>query len=159
MLRAPARVTHNSSLPAADAPPPTVATKLRVPPPPRHLLLRKRLLDLLDRGAGDRLMLISAPAGAGKTVLLASWVQTRQLPGTPCWLSLDADDNDASRLIADLLSALRASGVTAPGDALEGLTAPPGARTERFLPHLVNALGELRTPVMMVLDEIHELTS
>jgi LuxR family maltose regulon positive regulatory protein len=138
---------------------PTVATKLRVPPSPRHLLLRKRLLDLLDRGASDRVMLISAPAGAGKTVLLASWVHTRQLPGTPCWLSLDADDNDASRLIADLLSALRDSGVAAPGEALAGLTAPPGARTERFLPHLVNALGELRTPVVVVLDEIHELTS
>ncbi len=140
-------------------PTPTVATKLRVPPPPRHLLLRKRLFDLLDRGADDRLMLISAPAGAGKTVLLASWIHTGQLPGTPCWLSLDADDNDASRLIADLLSALQSSGVSAPGDALGQLTAPPGARTERFLPHLVNALGELRKPVVMVLDEIHELTS
>jgi LuxR family maltose regulon positive regulatory protein len=138
---------------------PTVATKLRVPPPPRHLLLRKRLLDLLDEGADNRLMLISAPAGAGKTVLLASWVQTRQLPGVACWLSLDADDNDASRLIADLLSALRDSGVTVPGGALELLTAPPGAHTERFLPHLINALGELRAPVVVVLDEIHVLTS
>jgi LuxR family maltose regulon positive regulatory protein len=121
--------------------------------------MRKRLLDLLDRGAADRLTLISAPAGAGKTVLLASWLRTRRLPGTPCWLSLDADDNDASRLIADLLCALNDAGVTAPGDTLAGLTAPPGARTERFLPHLVNALGELATPVVMVLDEIHELTS
>jgi LuxR family maltose regulon positive regulatory protein len=138
---------------------PTVSTKLRAPSPPRHLLLRKRLLDLLDRGAADRLTLISAPAGAGKTVLLASWLRTRQLPGTPCWLSLDAEHNDASRLIADLLCALHDAGVSAPGDALAGLTAPPGARTERFLPHLVNALGELSTPVVMVLDEIHELTS
>jgi LuxR family transcriptional regulator, maltose regulon positive regulatory protein len=140
-------------------PVPTVATKLRVPPAPRHLLLRKRLLDALDRGAGDRLLLLSAPAGAGKTVLLTSWIQTRRLPGTPCWLSLDADDNDASRLIADLLSALRDAGATTPGDALDQLTAPTGACTERFLPHLVNALTELRAPVVMVLDEIQELTS
>ncbi len=145
--------------PAEPPPIPTVATKLRVPPVPRHLLLRKRLLDALDRGIGERVVLLSAPAGAGKTVLLASWIQTRQLPGPPCWLSLDADDNDASRLIADLLSALRGSGVTAPGDALERLTPPLGARTERFMPLLVNALAELRTPVVVVLDEIHELTS
>jgi LuxR family maltose regulon positive regulatory protein len=138
---------------------PTVATKLRVPQAPRHLLLRKRLLDLLDRSADDRLVLLSAPAGAGKTVLLASWIHTRRLPGTPCWLSLDADDNDASRLIADLLSALQSAGVTTLGDSLERLTAPPGASIERFLPHLVNALAELRTPVIVVLDEIHELTS
>jgi LuxR family maltose regulon positive regulatory protein len=154
-----ARDSSESEQAAALPPTPTVATKLRVPPAPRHMLLRERLLDLLDRGANDRVVLLSAPAGAGKTVLLTSWLQTRKLPGIPCWLSLDADDNDASRLLADLLSALRDSGATVPGDALARLTAPLGARTERFLPHLVNALAELRTPVIVVLDEIHELTS
>jgi LuxR family maltose regulon positive regulatory protein len=138
---------------------PTVATKLRVPPTPRHLLLRKRLLDVLDEGVRDRLVLLSAPAGAGKTVLLASWIRTHKLPGKPCWLSLDADDNDASRLIADLLSALRDSQAAGPTDALTRLTAPLGASTERFMPLLVNALAELRTPVVIVLDEIQELTS
>jgi LuxR family maltose regulon positive regulatory protein len=147
--------TRNSS----SQPVPTVATKLRVPPIPRHLVTRKRLLEALDRGVGGRVVLLSAPAGAGKTALLTSWIQTRRLPGTPCWLSLDVDDNDASRLLADLLSALRDCGACAPGDALESLTAPPGARTERFLPLLVNALAELSTPVILVLDEIHELTS
>jgi LuxR family maltose regulon positive regulatory protein len=136
-----------------------VATKLRVPPLPRHLVLRERLLTTLDDGAGERLTLLSAPAGAGKTVLLSSWIQTRELPGIPCWLSLDADDNDAPRLIADLLSALHDSGAIAPGDALERLTAPLGNDTESFLPLLVNALAELRAPVVLVLDEIHELTS
>ncbi len=138
---------------------PTVATKLRVPPPLRQMLLRKRLLDVLAAGVGERVILLSAPAGAGKTVLLASWIQTRELPGTPCWLTLDADDNDASRLLADLLSALRECGAAASGDALASLAAPLGARTERFLPLLVNALAELRTPVVVVLDEIQELTS
>ncbi|HSZ69242.1 MAG TPA: LuxR C-terminal-related transcriptional regulator [Solirubrobacteraceae bacterium] len=149
MLRAPSATTRV----------PTVATKLRVPPAPRHLVLRKRLLEILDGGVEERLVLLCAPAGSGKTVLLSSWIQTRRLPGAPCWLSLDADDNDASRLIADLLSALRESGVSTPGDLLAGLTAPVGARTERFMPLLVNALAELRSPVVVVLDEIHELTS
>lgn len=138
---------------------PTVATKLRVPPIPRHLVTRRRLLDALDRGLDGRVVLLSAPAGAGKTALLASWIRTRRLPGTPCWLSLDVDDNDASRLIADLLSAFRDCGAGALGDALGDLTAPPGARTERFLPLLINALAELQSTVILVLDEIHELTS
>lgn len=138
---------------------PTVATKLRIPPTPRHLVLRKRLLDVLDSGVGGRLALLSAPAGAGKTALLSSWIGTRRLPGMPCWLTLDADDNDASRLLADLLSTLRESGTCAPGGALEGLAAPSGARTERFLPLLVNALAELSKPAVLVLDEVHELTS
>jgi LuxR family maltose regulon positive regulatory protein len=135
-----------------------VATKLRVPPLPRHLVLRDRLFAELDRGAGGRLTLLSAPAGAGKTVLLSSWLQARELPGTVCWLSLDADDNDAARLIADLLSALRDSGALTPGDALARLTAPLGSDIESFLPLLVNALAKLRAPVVVVLDEIHELT-
>ena len=141
------------------APIPTIATKLRVPPLPRHLVLRERLLVALDHGIDERLVLLSAPAGAGKTVLLSSWIHSRQLPGSPCWLSLDADDNDAPRLIADLLSALRESGAALPGDALERLTAPLGSDIESFLPLLVNALAELRQPVVVVLDEIHELTS
>jgi LuxR family maltose regulon positive regulatory protein len=145
--------------PGNPPPIPTVATKLRVPPLPRHLVLRERLLATLDHGVGKRLTLLSAPAGAGKTVLISSWIQTHELPGTPSWLSLDADDNYAPRLIADLLSALRDSGAVAQGDALERLTAPLGSGIESFLPLLVNALSELRAPVVMVLDEIHELTS
>lgn len=138
---------------------PTVETKLRVPPTPRHLVLRKRLLDALDSGISERLILLSAPAGAGKTVLLASWVGTRRLPGPVCWLSLDGEHNDASRLLQDLLSALRSTGLIAPESALGLLTSPPGARTERFLALLVNGLAELPSPVVLVLDEVHELSS
>jgi LuxR family maltose regulon positive regulatory protein len=138
---------------------PTVATKLLIPATPPHLIQRERLLDILDGGVRERLVLLSAPAGAGKTALLASWVSTRELPGPPCWLSLDADDNDASRLLADLLSALRGSGAIRRGSALDRLAPPAGARTDYFMPMLVNGLAELRSPVVLLLDDIHELTS
>ncbi|MFI5003549.1 MAG: LuxR C-terminal-related transcriptional regulator [Solirubrobacterales bacterium] len=138
---------------------PTVEAKLRVPPTPRHLVLRKRLLDILDSGIGERLVLLSAPAGAGKTVLLTSWVGTRRLPGPVCWLSLDSEHNDASRLLQDLLSALRSTGLIAHESTLGQITSPPGARTERFLALLVNGLAELPSPVVLVLDEVHELSS
>jgi LuxR family maltose regulon positive regulatory protein len=138
---------------------PTVATKLLVPPTPRHLIERKRLLDVLDGGIGEGLVLLSAPAGSGKTVLLSSWIGARTLPGPACWLSLDGDDNDASRLLEDLLSALRGAELIAPGSALDRLKAPAGARTERFLALLVNGLAELDSPLVLVIDDIHELTS
>ncbi|HXB65232.1 MAG TPA: LuxR C-terminal-related transcriptional regulator [Solirubrobacteraceae bacterium] len=140
---------------SAQKSPPTVATKLLVPLPARHLIERGRLYDVLDEGVTHGVVLLSAPAGAGKTVLLSSWIAARQLPGPPCWLSLDADDNDPVRLLDDLLSALRrpASG------PLEALVAPTGASTERFLALLVNALTELHAPLVLVLDEVHELTS
>ena len=138
---------------------PTVETKLRVPPTPRHLVLRKRLLDTLDSGIGERLVLLSAPAGAGKTVLLASWIHTRRLPGPVCWLSLDGEHNDPARLLQDLLSALRSTGLIERESALGQLTSTPGARVERFLALLVNGLAELPSPLVLVLDEIHELSS
>jgi len=146
---------------------PTVATKLLVPPTPRHVIVRERLLDVLDDGGHGRVVLLSAPAGAGKTVLLSSWLRSRHAPPAYCWLSLDGDDNDVSRLLADLLSALRTSGVVAPESALDRLTPPPaagaragvGARAESFLALLVNGLSELESAVVVVLDELHELTS
>src|ERR1700757_135833 len=99
------------SSPAAErvAAAPTVATKLLTPPTPRSLIQRERLFDTLDEGVREGLVLLSAPAGAGKTVLLSSWIAARPLPGPACWLSLDGDDNDACRLLEDLLSALCSS--------------------------------------------------
>src|SRR2546430_1993250 len=134
---------------------PSIATKFLVPSTPRYLILRSRLLDILDRGAEGRLMLLSAPPGAGKTVLLASWVATRELPGPACWVTLDADDNDVSRLLADLSRALRGSGAVEEGRVLDRLPPPSGARADRFLPLLVNRLAELRSPVSPALAEIH----
>jgi LuxR family transcriptional regulator, maltose regulon positive regulatory protein len=150
--------THSPE-PAPSVSVPTVATKLLIPPTPRHLIQRRRLFDILDEGVREGLVLLSAPAGAGKTVLLSSWIGARRLPGPPCWLSLDSDDNDACRLLDDLLSALRGSELIESDSALHRLVPPVGARTERFLALLVNGLAELRAPVVLVLDEIHELTS
>jgi LuxR family maltose regulon positive regulatory protein len=137
---------------------PTVTTKLEVPPEPRHLVLRERLLETLDRGCRERLVLLSAPAGAGKTALLSSWMRMQRSPGVSCWLSLDEDDNDAVRLIADLQSSLRGAGAAPPGSALERLPQLTEAPPERALPLLVNALAELPGPVIAVLDDVHVLT-
>jgi LuxR family transcriptional regulator, maltose regulon positive regulatory protein len=75
-------------------------TKLYIPPVRSGKVLRSRLLDRLDEGVhhGCRLTLVSAPAGYGKTTLLASWLAQ----GDPCaaWLSLDEGDNDPARFWA-----------------------------------------------------------
>jgi hypothetical protein len=52
-----------------------VATKLRVPAPRSGLIGRARLIERLERGAGSRLVLVSAPAGFGKTSLLTQWLE------------------------------------------------------------------------------------
>jgi LuxR family maltose regulon positive regulatory protein len=104
-------------------------------------------------------VLLSAPAGAGKTVLLSSWIAARRLPGPPCWLSLDDDHNDISRLFDDLLSSLRGVPPITRSRALSKLTPLAGTNLERSLALLINGLAGLRSPVVLVLDDVHELTN
>lgn len=136
-----------------------MATKLLIPAAAPHLIERRRLLEILDGAIGERIVLLSAPAGAGKTALLSSWVAAGELPGPVCWLSLDADDNDPLRLAADILSALRRCPAFKRASERERLMPPAGGRIDYFLPTLVNALGGLRAPLVLVLDDVHELSS
>ena len=137
---------------------PLLVTKLRVPPAPEWLLARPRLLERLTEGTEGPLTLVAAPAGAGKTMLLGSWVRARRLPGPVTWLSLDPDDNDPSRFWAYVLAGLRTSGAVPPDSSLATLAPPRPGILDGFLPLLVNGFGELRGPVVVVLDDVHELT-
>ena len=67
-----------------------LATKLHVPRPRPDLIPRRRLAGRLDEGLARGLMLVCAPAGYGKTVLLADWARRGQPQAA--WLSLDAGD-------------------------------------------------------------------
>ena len=79
-------------------------TRVRPPHVRRDLVSRPRLLGLLESGAGRRLTLVSAPAGFGKTTLLAEWASTAGRP--VAWLSLDEEDRDPAALWADVVEAL-----------------------------------------------------
>src|SRR3981189_1232731 len=73
---------------------PLLETKLYVPKWRRGLVPRPRLSDRLNRRAESKLALGSAPAGFGKTTLLADWLAAVAVDGrTVTWLSLDQSDN------------------------------------------------------------------
>ena len=72
-----------------------LATKLYVPRPPTGLVARPRLAEALGERPTGGLILVSAPAGFGKTALLADWIRRESRPAG--WLSLDAGDNDPAR--------------------------------------------------------------
>ena len=81
-----------------------LATKLHVPTRRPDRVPRPRLMQLLDRQPPRALTLVCAPAGYGKTVLLAEWVQRGR--EQPAWLSLDAGDNDPARFWRHLLATM-----------------------------------------------------
>jgi LuxR family transcriptional regulator, maltose regulon positive regulatory protein len=81
-----------------------LATKLHVPRPQPGAVPRPRLAQQLDEGLGRGLVLVCAPAGYGKTVLLADWAQRG--PQRAAWLSLDTCDNDPARFWRHAIAAL-----------------------------------------------------
>jgi LuxR family maltose regulon positive regulatory protein len=81
-----------------------LATKLNVPGVRPDLVPRPRLAQRLEEGVAGGLVLVCAPAGYGKTVLLAEWVRRGRRPAA--WLSLDAGDNDPARFWRHAVAAL-----------------------------------------------------
>jgi LuxR family maltose regulon positive regulatory protein len=81
-----------------------LATKLHVPGPQPGFAARPRLVEALDDGLARGLILVCAPAGFGKTALLAGWVRRGDRP--VAWLSLDAGDNDPARFWRHVVAAL-----------------------------------------------------
>ncbi|MBT2368909.1 AAA family ATPase [Streptomyces sp. ISL-10] len=127
-----------------------------MPPPPGLLLARPRLFRLLDEGVRGRLTIVIGPPGSGKSALLTSWARSwARLDGPLAWLTLDEDDNEQSRLCTHLVAALRqAGGLDGSGEPVE---LPANAGQADSLPAVVNALDALRTPIVLVLDDFHEL--
>ena len=68
---------------------PIIATKLHVPQPPKSLVSRPRLITRLEAGAQGKLILVSAPAGFGKTSLISEWVNQCKQESFVSWVHLD----------------------------------------------------------------------
>ena len=87
---------------------PLLETKLYLPQWRSGLVRRPRLIERLDQGIEGKLTLVSAPAGFGKTTLLAEWLAATQAgERAAAWLSLDQSDNDPARFWAYFIAALQ----------------------------------------------------
>jgi LuxR family maltose regulon positive regulatory protein len=129
-----------------------LATKLHVPRTRRGLVSRPRLVGRLTEGLESELTLVCAPAGFGKTALLADW--TRRSGRAVAWLSLDAGDNDPVRFWRHAAAALGGvrDGV---GQQLTSLLRPPPRSFEAVVTTLVNELAAVPGEVVLVLDDYH----
>ena len=136
-----------------------LATKLHVPGPRPGLVPRPRLADRLDEGLGRGLVLVCAPAGSGKTALLAGWARCGPRPAA--WLSLDAGDNDPARFWRHAVAALDR---VCPGIAERVgplLGPPPPPSFEGLVTALINELAAQPDAgeVALVLDDYHLIGS
>jgi LuxR family maltose regulon positive regulatory protein len=130
------------------------ATKFAYPPEQAAIIVRGRLMDALDAGISRPLTLISGPPGAGKTALLGSWIGAGRAPGPVAWLSLDSSDGDRRRFWRAVLEALTRAGG---GKAIAELASHPRARADALVTALTTALAERKGPIVLVLDDFHEV--
>ena len=135
---------------------PLLETKLHVPRPRRVLVARPRLEKLLSRGAQSALTLVSAPAGFGKTTLLAEWLTAAPADGrSVAWLSLDQRDNDPALFWPYVVAALKTAVPGIGEGALSLLQSPQPAPIEVVLAALLNDLSASANDVVLLLDDYH----
>ena len=144
-----------SSVPRRVSSDTPIETKLHAPSARKEWAKREELVDYLA-GVTARLVLIDAPAGYGKTTLVAQW---RSSPGERRsfgWVSLDPGDNDPGRLWRHVVCAVqRACPEFAADEVLSTLRIQTPDFAGRLLPLLVNDLAALPEPVVLVLDDYH----
>ena len=130
-----------------------LSTKLSIPPPRARLVQRPRLIQKLNQGLECGFVLISAPAGYGKTTLLSAWLS--KVDCTATWLSLDDSDNDPTRFLTYLEAAFRVIDPSIENDfeSMLGFNTQPDVET--LLTPLINHLCELNHPFCLVLDDYH----
>ncbi len=136
-----------------------LATKFFVPVAPHVLVRRLRLFSLLEEGRQRPLTLVSAPAGFGKTTLLAAWVQA-QPPGNPlvAWVSLDEQDNDPVRFWSYVLTALDRIQPGTYRELARYLRAAERPSLPSVITACLNCLAEHSAPLILVLDDYHLIT-
>jgi LuxR family maltose regulon positive regulatory protein len=164
---------------------PLVMTKLTPPPARPALVPRPRLTDRLAAGLQRKLTLIAAPAGYGKTTLVADWLATQMYEAEAvvsrplsvaegytqrttdhgprtirvAWVSLDVGDNDPVRFWSYAIAALQTAHAGLGADALALLQSPQAPPLTTILTVLINALAALPAPVALVLDDYHVIAA
>ena len=128
-------------------------TKLSIPPLRSRLVERSRLFQKLNQGFECGFILISAPAGYGKSTLLSAWLSQADFAST--WLSLDEIDNDPSRFLVYLAAALQVIDPCIEDAFDHKLSLHSPSEVETFLTPLINHLAQIKHPFCLVFDDYH----
>lgn len=118
---------------------------------------RRALFAQLLAASGRGVTLLSAPAGSGKTVLLRSWIEDAALADRVAWVSVERGERDAQRFWLSVVKELRqAVGADA---FVEKLTPTPQFEGDAVVERLITELASLEEPVVLVIDDLHELAA
>jgi LuxR family transcriptional regulator, maltose regulon positive regulatory protein len=133
-------------------------SKLAPPQARQGIAPRGQLLDRLREGRGRKLTLVCAPAGYGKTTVLAQWCEADRSRTPFVWMSADESDSDPVRFWSHLIAGLQAVHPRAGAASLEALHAGPTTVASVVLPLLVDELADA-PPSVLVVDDWHLVRS
>ncbi|MEJ2207460.1 MAG: LuxR C-terminal-related transcriptional regulator [Anaerolineae bacterium] len=136
---------------------PLLATKLYIPPLRRDSVPRPRLRERLNEGLHHRLVLVSAPAGFGKTTLLSECAALCR--HSLSWLSVDERDHEPTRFWTYVLAALQTLYGEIGTTVLEALQVPRALPDEILLSQLINQIAGIPEPFTLMVDDLHVITN
>lgn len=130
-----------------------LATKFYFPPLQLKAVPRPRLFEQLNEGLQRKVVLVSAPAGYGKTTLISEWVASCHQK--VAWLSLDKNDNEPKRFLTYFIAALQTVVPRIGAETAIGLQTPQPPAIEALLTILLNEIANIPDSIIVVLDDYH----
>lgn len=132
---------------------PFLSTKFFIPKPRKALVRREHLFEMLNQGIQGKLILVSAPAGYGKTTLITSWLVNKKLP--VAWVSVDAGDNEYFRFFSYLLESLRQQDLKVGKTLLQTLQSPMPPSLDIFVEMFLKDISSISQECILVIDDYH----
>lgn len=134
-----------------------VKTKLYVPRLPGNFIYRPRLINQINQGLQHNSLMIAAPAGFGKSTLLAEWAHQSKMP--VCWLSLDNSENDPRVLFSNIISSVQTQFPGFGSSIQTALNSPGTPHLYSLIDAMTNEISDINQDFAFIMDDFHQIES
>ena len=128
-------------------------TKLNIPNPGKNLVQRSSALEKLNEGLNHKLILVTAPAGYGKTTLISDWIVRHEIPAA--WFSIDKTDNDSVEFLTYIIYGIQKISADFGFKALNYLKASNHPAVRTITDFIINEILKINKDFLLVLDDYH----
>ncbi|MCZ4373402.1 LuxR C-terminal-related transcriptional regulator [Vibrio diazotrophicus] len=134
-----------------------IKTKLYIPEPKSNYVVRQVLSEKLKQIINTKLTLVSAPAGFGKSNLVADWCSRKE--EKLAWLSLDSNDKNTDTFLSYLIAAFREVDITLAQEAWDLVQVQKEVNADHVITSLINELAYYQNELTLILDDYHLASS